>query len=581
MPMINNNVSVIKQWLDQGGDLSKLFSGTYDGTSFQSLKDKVDLILKDAPESLDTFKELANLLNNDKTGLEAILKQLESKVDKIDGKRLSTNDFTDADKEKLDGIEEGANKTIVDSELLETSTNPVQNKVVLEALNEKAGSIINSVSGEAIQLTDSSNEKLRGLKVFGKTEQQKSTGINILNSYGFCASNDTKLKPSMTRSVSNTYGTTISTTDFANELVITQTKYPNTSNPDSYVNGYFTIGTQKLLAGNTYTFVYEFEVTNNPLNSKVHQIVVESGVGVLKSQISTNRICFTFTCVNGTEGIEIRCCGRSMIMKNFMLLEGAVALEDLPDFEPYTGGKPAPTPDNPQDLINIGNAGSMELYVKDSDEKQTFIINTRNGLKGVAVENNGNYTDSNGQQWVCDEVNFERGVYIQRISEHVVTGQENWAITTNTNSVGNVRYDCDRLLSLCLGNACLCSHYQYRGVNPFYSEGVWVANRSNKGGLRIMSSYTTVDELKLFLQSQYSNGTPVKVFYIIETPIETPLTEEQISVYKELQTYKPKTSITNNENAYMKVDYVADTKNYIDNKFAELQQAILSTGGNV
>ena len=37
-------------------------------------------------------------------------------------------------KEKLDGIEEGANKTIVDSELSDTSTNPLQNKVVAEKI---------------------------------------------------------------------------------------------------------------------------------------------------------------------------------------------------------------------------------------------------------------------------------------------------------------------------------------------------------------------------------------------------------------------------------------------------------------
>ena len=40
-------------------------------------------------------------------------------------------------------------------------------------------------------------------------------------------------------------------------------------------------------------------------------------------------------------------------------------------------------------------------------------------------------------------------------------------------------------------------------------------------------------------------------------------------------------SIFNTENGDMTVEYVADTKLYIDNKFTELQNAILSTGGNV
>ena len=42
----------------------------------------------------------------------------------------STNDYTTDEKTKLAGIETGANKTVVDSALSSTSTNPVQNKVV-------------------------------------------------------------------------------------------------------------------------------------------------------------------------------------------------------------------------------------------------------------------------------------------------------------------------------------------------------------------------------------------------------------------------------------------------------------------
>lgn len=55
---------------------------------------------------------------------------LNGKVDKVSGKGLSTHDFTAGYKSKLDGIDNGANKTIVDSSLSSTSTNPVQNKVV-------------------------------------------------------------------------------------------------------------------------------------------------------------------------------------------------------------------------------------------------------------------------------------------------------------------------------------------------------------------------------------------------------------------------------------------------------------------
>ena len=68
----------------------------------------------------------------------AKLTDLDTKVDKIDGKTLSTNDFTNVLKSKLDGIAEDANKTVVDFELSTTSTNPVQNAVVTTKINTLA-----------------------------------------------------------------------------------------------------------------------------------------------------------------------------------------------------------------------------------------------------------------------------------------------------------------------------------------------------------------------------------------------------------------------------------------------------------
>lgn len=67
---------------------------------------------------------------------EHIIYKLGNKVDKETGKGLSTNDYTTTEKNKLAGIAEGANKTIVDSALSSTSTHPVQNKVVNAAIND-------------------------------------------------------------------------------------------------------------------------------------------------------------------------------------------------------------------------------------------------------------------------------------------------------------------------------------------------------------------------------------------------------------------------------------------------------------
>lgn len=63
-----------------------------------------------------------------------IIAKLGAKVDKVSGKDLSTNDYTDEEKNKLAGIAEGATNIVVDDALSSTSTNPVQNKVVEAAV---------------------------------------------------------------------------------------------------------------------------------------------------------------------------------------------------------------------------------------------------------------------------------------------------------------------------------------------------------------------------------------------------------------------------------------------------------------
>ena len=49
--------------------------------------------------------------------------------------------------------------------------------------------------------------------------------------------------------------------------------------------------------------------------------------------------------------------------------------------------------------------------------EQTLTLSTPNGLPGIPVTSGGNYTDQNGQQWVCDEVDLERGVKVQRVDK--------------------------------------------------------------------------------------------------------------------------------------------------------------------
>ena len=94
---------------------------------------------------------------------------LDKKVDVVAGKVLSSNDYTNDEKTKLANIAEGANKTIVDTALSGTSTNPVQNKVINTALSNK----VSKEDGKGLStndFTDDLKTKLESLNNYNDTE---------------------------------------------------------------------------------------------------------------------------------------------------------------------------------------------------------------------------------------------------------------------------------------------------------------------------------------------------------------------------------------------------------------------------
>ena len=69
-------------------------------------------------------------------------------------------------------------------------------------------------------------------------------------------------------------------------------------------------------------------------------------------------------------------------------------------------------------IVSAGNGGTITVTIGDgADERQTIALQTLNGLRGIPVTSGGNYTDPSGQQWVCDEVDLERGVRVQRVDK--------------------------------------------------------------------------------------------------------------------------------------------------------------------
>ena len=132
----------------------------YDGGKGKAIADKINEHVTKTDNPHKVTKDQVGLGNVDNTSdklkpiSDATKSALEGKVDKVAGKSLTSNDFTDTLKNKLDGIAENANNyslptasetqlggVMVDSTLNSTSTNPVQNRVVGSAIEEINGKL--------------------------------------------------------------------------------------------------------------------------------------------------------------------------------------------------------------------------------------------------------------------------------------------------------------------------------------------------------------------------------------------------------------------------------------------------------
>lgn len=85
-----------------------------------------------------------------------------------------------ADKKKLDGIADGANKTTVDTTLSSTSTDPVQNKVIKSALDKKFDKSGGTVSGTLLVTSETNKEvAIYGGMVNADDWVQATSGVTI------------------------------------------------------------------------------------------------------------------------------------------------------------------------------------------------------------------------------------------------------------------------------------------------------------------------------------------------------------------------------------------------------------------
>lgn len=203
--------------------------------------------------------------------------------------------------------------------------------------------------------------------------------------------------------------------------------------------------------------------------------------------------------------------------------------------------------------LEIGaTATSFELY-----QEQTLTLQTPNGLPGIPVTSGGNYTDQSGQQWVCDEVDFERGAMVQRV----------WKAQVNTqNGAVDEEYRIRMTIDGEKGKPgdfnCIISITPYASwTSCVMNNLLYLKNVEKPDG-----SFYTAKELQAL-------ALDVDVVYQLATPIETPLTPAELAAYKALTTYAPDTVVQASDGAGMEVTYkcnVRKAEKTINDLYAEL-----------
>ena len=221
------------------------------------------------------------------------------------------------------------------------------------------------------------------------------------------------------------------------------------------------------------------------------------------------------------------------------------------------------------------NAGSTALPYEPYKTHQTLTVSTPNGLPGIPVSSGGNYTDADGQQWVCDEIDLARGKYVQRVDTYLIDTCRDKIDNSRQRDPEYFGVECDTA-ALFIGYSyfCLSNKLVYAGNNSSINGSQFTVITTN--GITVFGlKKSLVSEETTVAVRQYLSENPIEIIYVLLEPIETDLPAEEIAAYQSIHTYKPTTTITNDANTYMEVSYVKDIEQVINNTVNETVESAI------
>lgn len=357
-------------------------------------------------------------------------------------------------------------------------------------------------------LADSDDGKIADMMVYGKSEQKSTMGKNLLklseaNVHG--ATNGLLITMNADGSVSVT-GT--STSSWSNII-----KIDNKCHTD---NATYTFSVDK-----NSDIVVGLKLGRTKLDDANYQThrIMQNQLSCTFETGASNEYCSLF--------LEELTVGKSYNFTIYPMLELGT---EATAYEPYTGGQPSPSQDYPQEIKSVVNP-TIKLSNGDGTESQTVTLPYV--LNAIPVNSGGNVT-INGQQYVADYVDVERGKIVKCVEKYRIPSSLNWIYEPSENDRFGA-YKLNNNINLNFGRNTLFTHYRNdpNGVGGFITlETIRLHN---------FQGFTDVTNFKEWLDKNESYA-----YFVKNTFEETDLTTEEIIAFKALATYYPTTNISVN-----------------------------------
>lgn len=192
-------------------------------------------------------------------------------------------------------------------------------------------------------------------------------------------------------------------------------------------------------------------------------------------------------------------------------------------------------------IYNYDQCGIFEgvLTYDDYEPYHEHTVTLPYTLNAIPVNSGGNVT-IDGQQYVSDYFDVERGKLVRMVGECNGNNMFNVSEYGTANIYQGWIFSCTE--GKCARQSCACSHLILISEEQHYAgTALGVSHSYDTNNLLGITLPKSIGSVK-----QYFIENNVTIFYQLETPIEIDLTEEEIAAFKALATYYPVTNISIN-----------------------------------